>query len=84
MSGLDRIIKAERKRKYKRLKKLRKARDMASKYSKHKLLLSKVFKLVKRDNIDECLFTSDLAKYILDRQLFIVGVRPPKPPSQNK
>ena len=82
--SIDRIIKAERKRKYKRLRKLRKARDMASKYSKHKLMISKVFKYVKYDGADECLFTKDLAKHILDRQSFIVGVRPPKPQSQYK
>jgi hypothetical protein len=28
--------------------------------------------------------TGTLAKYILDKQLFIVGMRPPKPPSQKK
>lgn len=79
MNSLDRMIKSERKQKYKRLRKLRQARDMASKHAKHKLLLSKVFKFVKRDNVDECLFKSNLAKHILDNQ-FRITLQAPRPP----
>lgn len=83
MSRFDRYMKRKRKRKYKRLRKLRKARDMASKYTKNKILLSRVFNYVKYDETDNRLFTSGLAKYIFENQNSIIGIRPPKPPSQN-
>lgn len=84
LNRLDRTVADERRRKYKRLTKLRKARDMASKHSKHKLLLSDVFNLVRFDKADEYMFTGDLAKYILDRQLLVAGIRPPSPPIRKR
>lgn len=83
VSAFDRIIKRERKAKYKRLRKLRKARDNASKYIGRKLLLSDVFKYYKfHYGKDENLFLSNLSKDIFDNYKSILGEdRPPKPPS---
>lgn len=80
MNKLERVIKRERRQKYKRLRKLRKARDMASKYTDNKLLLSNVYKFIRFDNVDEYLFTSDLAKHMLDMESWIIGKYPPRPP----
>lgn len=46
---------------------------MVSKYTKRKILLSKIFEHVKYNEIDNQLFTSDLAKYIYDNQSSILG-----------
>lgn len=80
--ALDRLIKRERNAKCKRLKRLRRARDTASKHTKSKLLLSKVFKYYKYNRDDERKFLSDLVKDIFDNHRNITGEsRPPKPPS---
>ncbi|MBO0961453.1 hypothetical protein J1P26_17240 [Neobacillus sp. MM2021_6] len=84
MNALDRLIKAERKRRYKRLKKIRKARDMASKYTKRNITISKLDKFFNSDHVD-CQFTGCLAKDIVDYENRILGLRlrPPMPKSKN-
>jgi hypothetical protein len=82
MNSLDRIIKRERKRRYKKLKKLFKARDMASKYIDRVITISLLDGSISRDAV-ECNFTGVLAKMIIDTHRKIVGIRPPAPPSQN-
>lgn len=83
MNSLDKRIARERKQRYKRLIKLRKARDMSNKYRKRIMKLSAIDKYVGYDKHNE-FFLSDLAKAILDNQNRIIGarIRPPKPPSQ--
>lgn len=80
MSSLDRLMKKRRRKRYKRLKKLFKARDMASKYTKKPI---PVIKLDKYFNIwdIETNFTGDIASRIVDEQRRILGdiIRPPKP-----
>jgi hypothetical protein len=83
MNSLDRIVNRERKRRYKRLKKLFKARDMASKYIDRVITVSLLDKNLSRDMVD-CNYTGVLAKIILDTHRKIVGIRPPAPPSQKK
>lgn len=85
MNGLDRIIKRERKSRYKRLIKLRRARDMSKKHRKSVLKLSVI------DSKIGCFahkefFLSDLAKLILDSEKYFEGIRTrvPKPVSQKK
>jgi hypothetical protein len=84
MNSLDRIMKKERKRRYKRLKKLFKARDMASKYINRIIRVSLLDKSLPRD-IDLETTTGVLAKHIVDTHKRILGltIRPPKPPKQD-
>jgi hypothetical protein len=78
MNYLDRYVKRERKRRYKRLRKLFKARDAASKYIDIKVKVSLLDKNLSRDIVDGH-FTSDLAKLILHNYRKILGIYP-KPP----
>lgn len=75
-------MKRERKQRYKRLKKLFKARDMASKYIDMRISISLLDSSVSDIIIDQY-FTSDLAKRIVDTHMKILGlntIRAPKPP----
>jgi hypothetical protein len=85
MNSLDKIIKRERKRRYKRLRKLRRARDMSVGYRKEIITLSKVDKYVGYGQHEE-VTTGTLANIILKYKDTILGarIRPPKPPSQKK
>lgn len=81
--SLDRIIKRERNDRRKMLIKLRRARDMASKYTDRKNLMSELVKhYFCRFNIRELEFysTSKIAKQILDEKHVVR--RPPPPPSR--
>lgn len=75
----DKTIKKDRDRKCKRLRKLRIARDMASRHTKQKLLLSRVYDYFRFNKEDEHLSKRHLAYFILNRAAFIAGVRPPPP-----
>jgi hypothetical protein len=79
------MMKRERKRRYKRLKKLFRARDMASKYINRVIRVSLLDRGLPRD-IDLETTTGVLAKHIIDTHRKILGlrIRPPKPPSQSK
>lgn len=82
MNSLDRIIKRQRKHRYKRLRKLFKARDMASKYVNKVVAISKVddyFDLYE----EEFHTTGMLAKEIVDKNERILrnATRPSKPPA---
>jgi len=78
---LDRLIIRERNNKCKRLKRLRKARDVASKYVKYKLPLSKVYGKYRFVRNDERMFLPSLVKDIVDCHRSILGLdRPPAPP----
>lgn len=80
---LDRLIIRERNNEYKRLKRLRKARDVASKYVNHTLPLSKVYDRYRFTRQDERMFLATLVKDIVDCHKSILGLdRPPKPPSR--
>lgn len=79
MNGLDRIIKKQRKARYKRLRKLFKARDMASKYVKPLLTVKRLDEHL-GNNIHDYYFTADLAKKIVDNIHYIVGFRASRPP----
>lgn len=68
INGLDRIIIRERRRRYKRLIKLRKARDMSKKYRKTVIKLTTVDKGVGM-NEHEIKPISHLAKKILDHEI---------------
>lgn len=86
MDALERIIRSERKQKYKYLKKLIKARDMASKHINSNIRLSQLNTFVSECSIDvDGYFTGNLAKLIVDHQKRIVNgkLRPPPPPSQS-
>lgn len=81
MNKLDKMIKRERKAKYKRLKRLRVARDMASKHIKQKMLVSKVVKYYSRFNTYEYTILHLLAKDIFDNKDSILSNnRPPVAP----
>lgn len=83
MSSLDRIIKKERKLRYRKLKKLFKARDMASKHIDRTMKISLLDKALDTNTVNSH-FTGNLAKMIIDTHKRILGItiRPPKPPSQ--
>jgi hypothetical protein len=84
VNGLDKIIKGERKYRYKRLKKLRKARDMSKNYRKTILKLSTVNGWFREGEHEE-LFTNRLARAILsiyERELNRPKI--PKPPVRKK
>ena len=80
MNGLDRIIKAERNRRYKRLKKIRRARDKASKYIKKNVTTSMIDNFFDVQDV-EWHTTNSLGKAIIECQNRILGIRirPPKP-----
>lgn len=78
LNGLDKIMKVERKQRYKDLRKLRKARDMATKYVNKKILLSTLDTIHWHMELDYH-FTSSLAREIVRVKN---SVRPPAPPSR--
>ncbi|MEK1828930.1 hypothetical protein AAAC51_07225 [Priestia megaterium] len=81
MTALDKIIKRNRKARYKRLKKLFKARDMVSKYAKKVIKVSEVDDFL--DAYEHELYTTGmLAKQILDySQSTLTLIRRPSKPS---
>lgn len=80
MNSLDRMIKKERQRKSKHLKKLFKARDMASKYIDGIMPVSEVEKWFSEFEVSTQ-FTSTIAKTIVDNHKR--WLRPPPPPPRN-
>jgi hypothetical protein len=81
MNGLDKMIKRERKFKYKRLKKLRKARDMSKHHRDGILKLSRVNSWFNSTEHQEY-FPVNLARIILQKYDNEKNrPRPPKPPS---
>lgn len=85
MNSLDKIVRREKRIRYKRLKKLFKARDMASEYLNINITVSKLDKYFKSDE-HQYHSTGRLAKIIIDDHKKILGItkRPPKPVSQIK
>ncbi|MBU5262029.1 hypothetical protein [Bacillus atrophaeus] len=81
MNGLDKLILKDRIKRYKRLKKLRKARDISKVYRRKVMKLSALDKHMKSLRIEDTHFKSHLAKYILDHESLILGIRL-KPSSQ--
>jgi hypothetical protein len=78
MNGLDKIIKKERKQRCRKLKRLRKARDMSKHHREDVLKLSKVEKLLSNY---EYFFSdlSNLARFILT--VHNRDINRPKPPT---
>ncbi|KAF2421609.1 hypothetical protein [Bacillus subtilis] len=75
MNGLDKLILKDRIKRYKRLKKLRKARDISKVYRRKVMKLSALEKHMKSLRIEDIHFKSHLAKYILDHESSIIGIR---------
>src|SRR6185312_14234454 len=85
LNALDRIIKRERKLRYKRLTKLFIARGMASKHLKLTIKISDLDKHFRKDEHNH-FFVGDLAKYIVDNYKKILNIypRPPRPVGMKK
>lgn len=79
MNKLDRMIRKERKEKYKYYKKIFKARDMASKYLKEPVKVSQVHEYFGVHEIS-IMYVVTLAKSIVETGC--KRVRPPAPPAQ--
>lgn len=82
MNRLDKMMKKERKTRYKRLKKMFRARDMARKYTNRRMPISKLDDYFNKYE-HERYFTSDLARRIIREENRIMGVRPKLPKTQN-
>jgi len=72
-------MKVERKRKYKKLRQLFKARDMARKYLKCTIPVSKLDEFFSQEEVN-CRTVSWLAKDIVDYKNKILGLAKPMPP----
>ena len=82
MNRLDKRIKRVRTQRYKLLKKLFKARDMASGYLDKPIRISQLINNSLILNEVDYAFTGDLAYFIVKKENLIRGIRPPKPPSR--
>lgn len=80
MNKFDKYMIKERKKRYKMIKKLHKCRDMASKYNKQFIPLSKVVKYFGNDIWDYSYYTEiDIANEIVEKENMILGILPKLP-----
>lgn len=82
MNSLDKIVKRERRRRLKKLKRLFVARDMASKYTGNSIKVSLLDKHISEEEVSYHTIGS-LAKWVLDNSRRI-SRRPPRPPIRIK
>ncbi|MGG1453444.1 hypothetical protein ABE325_21280 [Bacillus licheniformis] len=75
MNSVDKFFLKKRINRYKKLRKLRRARDMSKKHRKKVMTLSFVAKFTESRSESECLFLSDLAAYILEHELQILRLK---------